>query len=205
MAGAAEPGEVFFPGYAAVVLAGGRSRRLGRDKASVLLGGRRLLDRVLSALAGSFDEVVVVGRAQWAEAPRWVRLFPDEQPGLGPLGGLATGLEVIACGRALVVGCDMPFLDAGVLRALLSQDADAQATVARVSGRPQPLLAVYDRRVGPIARRRLASEDRSLLGLLGGLDVHYVDLETEPWACFSVNTSMDLERAEAHLRRGGGT
>lgn len=202
MVGGVEP--VFFPGYSAVVLAGGRSRRLGSDKASVLLGGRRLLDRVLSALKARFEDVVVVGRAEWeGAAAQRVRFFPDERRGLGPLGGLATALEVIRCERALVVGCDMPFLDVRVFRALLAEDAGAEATVARVGGRPQPLLAVYGRRVGPVARSRLQAEDRSLLGLLRCLDVHYVDLEAEPWACFSVNTPEDLKRAEAHLRRGG--
>ncbi|MCK4299568.1 MAG: molybdenum cofactor guanylyltransferase, partial [Planctomycetes bacterium] len=112
---AGETTEAVFPGYSAVVLAGGRSSRLGVDKASVPVGGRRLLDRVLSVLTNCFADVVVVGRTGSDEACGPVRFVQDETPGLGPLGGLYTGLGVVEHGRALAVGCDMPFINRGVL------------------------------------------------------------------------------------------
>jgi len=181
-------------GHSAVVLAGGKSRRLGTDKAAVKIGGRRLLDRTLALLTGVFDDVVVVGRAAWAEAPADVRLFPDERPGLGPLAGLSTALKLVMHPRALVVGCDMPFLTASAIRELLSHDCDTDATVARADGRSQPLLAVYDRRIGAVIDRLLASGERSLTALLSHIDVHYVELTT-PGACFSVNTPEQLAQA----------
>jgi len=187
-----------------MVLAGGRSSRLGVDKASVPVGGRRLLDRVLSVLTNCFDDVVVIGCTGGSREAKRVRFVEDESPGLGPLGGLYTGLGASEHGRALVVGCDMPFLDADVLQQLLARDGSADATVARTGGRPQPLLAVYDRRVRSVARRLLDSDDRSLMGLLRSLGVQYVDIERGEWACFSINTAEDLERAEEFLRHGGG-
>lgn len=204
MGSAGETTEAVFPGYSAVVLAGGRSSRLGVDKASVPVGGRRLLDRVLSVLTNCFADVVVVGRTGSDEACGPVRFVQDETPGLGPLGGLYTGLGVVEHGRALAVGCDMPFINRGVLEELLAQDGGADATVARMAGRAQPLLAVYDRRVRSVARRVLDSGDRSLMALLRAIDVHYVEIRGNDRVCFSVNTADDLERAEEFLRRGGG-
>jgi len=182
--------------YSAIVLAGGRSTRMGVDKASVRVGGRRLLDRVLSVLADLFDDVVVVGRGPDALAPAGVRFVEDETPGLGPLGGLHTGLGVIRNPRALTVGCDMPFLTAEVVHELLEQDGAADATVAHLEGRAQPLLAVYARRVRPTVARLLASNDRSLMALLRTLNVHYVDIQAHSRACLSINTPEDLRQAE---------
>ncbi len=199
-----ETTEAVFPTYSAIVLAGGRSSRLGVDKASVPVGGRRLLDRVLSVLTDCFADVVVVGRTGWDEACVPVRFVQDETPGLGPLGGLYTGLGVVEHGRALAVGCDMPFINRAVLEELLAQDGGADATVPRTDGRAQPLLAVYDRRVRSVARRVLGTGDRSLMALLRAIDVCYVEIGGGDPVCFSVNTADDLERAEEFLRRGGG-
>ncbi len=204
MGSAGETTEAVFPGYSAVVLAGGRSSRLGVDKASVPVGGRRLLDRVLSVLTNCFADVVVVGRTGWDEACGPVRFVQDETPGLGPLGGLYTGLGVVEHGRALAVGCDMPFINRGVLEELLAQDGGADATVARTGGRAQPLLAVYDRRVRSVVGRLLASEDRSLMELLRTISVRYVDLAVTD-ACFSVNTPEELRQAKQMAREEGGT
>ena len=190
--------------YSAVVLAGGKSRRMGVDKASVLVGGRRLLDRVLSVLTGLFDDVVVVGRSEWSADLGSVCSVADETPGLGPLGGLYTGLGVIDRERALVVGCDMPFITGEVLQELLSRDGESEATVARMAGRAQPLLAVYDRRIRPVVGRLLASEDRSLMNLLRTISVEYVDLAVGD-ACFSVNTPQELRQAKQLAREEGGT
>ena len=201
---AGETTEAVFPGYSAVVLAGGRSSRLGVDKASVPVGGRRLLDRVLSVLTNCFADVVVVGRTGSDEACGPVRFVQDETPGLGPLGGLYTGLGVVEHGRALAVGCDMPFINRGVLEELLAQDGGADATVARTGGRAQPLLAVYDRRVRSVVGRLLASEDRSLMELLRTISVRYVDLAVTD-ACFSVNTPEELRQAKQMAREEGGT
>jgi molybdopterin-guanine dinucleotide biosynthesis protein A len=191
-------------GHSAIVLAGGRSRRMGVDKASVRIGGRRLLDRVLSVVTGLFDDVVVVGRAEWTDAPGAVRFAEDDFPGRGPLGGLYTGLGLVAHERALVMGCDMPFITAEALRELVSHDGEADATVARTDGCPQPLLAVYDRRVRPVVGRLFTSDDRSLMNLLSTISVEYVDL-ADAGACLGVNTPEELREANRRFREEGGT
>jgi len=188
--------------YSGVILAGGQSSRLGVDKAAVLIGGRTLLERALSALRPFCDDLLVVGRTSWPEVLPGVRFAADEKPGLGPLGGLCTALGLIRHARALVVGCDMPLLTEDTMRELLGQDGAEQATVARTHGRPQPLLAVYDRDLRPLLRRQLDSQDRSLMSLLRAVSVRYVDLSA-PQACLSVNSPEQLEEARRLARERG--
>lgn len=129
----------------AVVLAGGESRRMGRDKAVLSVGGRELLDRVLEAARGAARRVVVAAgrdvdrraedlrRYGWAEeapvggAPAFARedalatVIPDSRPGRGPLAGLEAALLRARPGRAWVLACDLPYVDSAVGAALLAR------------------------------------------------------------------------------------
>ena len=88
-----------------VVLAGGASRRMGRDKAEIRFDGRSLLERTCAVLRGVFEEAICVGRAD--EVSRMaVRCVPDERPGMGPLGGLETALVETSTAWVFVVACD---------------------------------------------------------------------------------------------------
>jgi molybdopterin-guanine dinucleotide biosynthesis protein A len=145
---------------------------------------------------------VVVGRAGWPGAPAVVR-FVEDTPRRGPLSALYTGLGVIERQRTLAVGCDMPFISPELLRRLVAGDGAASATVVRTGAQVQPLLAVYHRGVRPVIGRLLASGERSLMALLGAIDVRYVDLGAGERSALSINTPEDLQRAEELLRTGG--
>lgn len=129
--------------YDAVVLAGGGGRRLGGvDKPSLTVGGRTLLDRVLSACADA-DTTVVVGPRRAVHRPvAWVR---EQPPGGGPLAALDAGLAHTRAETVLVLSADLPFVDAPTVHALLRARADEPGCEGAVlhDGRDQPLLAVY--------------------------------------------------------------
>jgi molybdopterin-guanine dinucleotide biosynthesis protein A len=192
----------------AVVLAGGRSRRMGRDKASLPFGDETLLQRVVRLVAPRVAEVVVVGHGA-ATLPATVRVVADQVEGEGPLAGLVTGLDAIASPRAVLVACDMPLLVAPVISRLLSLHFDADACVPRINGVPVPTCAVYAARVAPIARQRLASGDRSMRGLLGELAVRWVegeelrDVDPELLSFRDCDTPEDYAAALALLRAHG--
>ncbi|HEX5370591.1 MAG TPA: molybdenum cofactor guanylyltransferase, partial [Dehalococcoidia bacterium] len=99
---------------AAIILAGGRSTRLGRDKASEVLLERTLLQRAIDAFAGLAEEYVVVRAAGQAlpqvEAQGTLRIVEDAYPQTGPLGGIYTGLDTMQTTHAVVVACDLPLL-----------------------------------------------------------------------------------------------
>jgi molybdopterin-guanine dinucleotide biosynthesis protein A len=156
--------------YAAVVLAGGASRRMGRDKLAEAVGGLPLLTRAVSACAaGGADPLVVVGPAR-PDLPVPVVWAREEPPGGGPVPALAAGLAAVPADTAyaVVLAGDLPFVtpdDLRALRAALVAAPDAAGALAvDDSGREQPLLSAW--RVGPLRARLREAEP------LAGLPVY---------------------------------
>lgn len=133
-------------GWTGVVLAGGRSSRMGRNKALIEVDGRTLLDRALDLLEPHVQELLVVG-----DPERHGHVGPfvigDDIPGIGPLGGIITAMRYASRDRLLVIACDMPNLTAELLRFLMVNfPPDGHALVPACDGRPEPLAAAYHRR-----------------------------------------------------------
>lgn len=185
-------------GIVAAILAGGRARRMGgAPKALLEVGGRRIVDRQVAVLGPLVDEVLlVVGDAAPYGDVRGVRLVVDRVPGQGPLGGMQAAFGATAAAQLLLVGCDLPFLDAALCTALRDARPDAEAVVPRAGGRPQPLCARYARRVQPLVEARLAAGHRRLLDLVAALDVAWLDLPPGG-ALTNVNTPEDLLAARS--------
>jgi molybdopterin-guanine dinucleotide biosynthesis protein A len=152
------------PGCAGVVLAGGRSVRMGTPKAALEWHGSTLLHRTVGILARATGGPVVVVRAKGQELPELpgdVRLVDDPREGLGPMQGLAAGLGALAdlAEVAFVSATDMPFLHPAFVRRVLRavQDgADVGLPVAR--GYPQPLAAAYRTALAPLAESLVRDE-----------------------------------------------
>lgn len=157
----------------AVVLCGGRSSRMGRDKAALPFGPETLLARVVRLVQTVTDDVVVVGETTQS-MPDGVRVVNDPVEGLGPLAGLATGLAAVRGERALLLACDMPLLAPALLHRLLALAGDADACVPLVSGVPMTTCAIYTTSVLPPAQASLAAGTRSLRALLEGVAVRWV-------------------------------
>src|SRR5829696_2545556 len=172
------------PAASAIVLAGGRSTRFGRDKLVEPVDGRPLLDHAIDAVSGVVRDVVVVGRhgtASVASAPDaegGLRRVPDPDPYEGPLVALRTGLEHVAEPLALVVAGDMPTLAPAVLRALLrtldaAEGTEAAALVYR--GRRERLpIALRVGAATPAIGRLVGAGERRLGELLEVLLVREV-------------------------------
>lgn len=197
-------------GYDAVVLAGGSARRLGGvDKPAALVGGRRLLDRVLDAVAEA-ERIVVVGPARSTERPvRWVRECP---PGAGPVPALAAGLVAVRAGLVVVLAADLPFLPAVVVRRLLDPlrgaDPPAGSVLLDAGEAPQWLVGCWRTEAlraaitGPPAARP-ASSLRAVMAPLRPVVVGAPVADREgPAAWYDCDTPEDLAKARAWV---GGT
>lgn len=171
---------------------------MGRDKATLTVGGVTLLDHAIRELRRISDDVIVVGRPAHLEA---VRSLPDEVPRSGPVSGLITGLRAAHAPLCVVVACDYPFLEARVLRALTGISPGFDAVVPRIRGVPQPLHAVYQRAILAVAEAYFSDGRRSMRGLLKRLNVRWVSheelarLDPSGQSTLNVNTPADWEEA----------
>jgi molybdopterin-guanine dinucleotide biosynthesis protein A len=132
--------------YAGAVLTGGRSRRFGSDKCGHRYRGRSLLEHALASLDGADERWLVGGPRRDLPGARWI---PDERPGYGALGGVHAALRRAGPPWLAVVGCDMPFLPAGLWPELLRRAGEARLVVPEGPTGLEPLAAVYHRDLMP--------------------------------------------------------
>jgi molybdopterin-guanine dinucleotide biosynthesis protein A len=195
----------------AIVLAGGRGRRMKADKAGLAVGDRTLLEHVLSQLEPNFEEILVsvspgqtIGLEAGYEAGTRFRgkrtairqslkprVIEDETPGLGPLGGILSGLKAAANDACAVVACDIPDIDIPLLRSLAraADEADIAVPVGP-AGHFEPLFAVYRKPVVPEIEALLRSGERSILPLFGRCRTVVVRLKDATWLR-NLNTRED--------------
>ena len=190
-----------------IILAGGRSRRLGRDKAVEPFGGQPLIRRVIERVAPLTDEIVVVvadaarGQALPLDADHRVAL--DIYPDGGSLGGIFSGLSAAANDWGLVVACDMPFLNRRLLEYMLGLRGDCDAVVPRPGAFPEPTHALYSRACLPHIEARLQADDLKISGFFDDVRIRYLEegevrqFDPQLLSFFNVNSPEDLARAHA--------
>lgn len=188
-----------------VILAGGMSRRLGRNKALEPIGGRPLIGRVLERIHPVVGRVSVVvnddQRAQDLQLPGGVCTVVDEHPSTGSLGGIYTGLANATTPWILVVACDMPFLNQQLLRHMLDLRNGADVVVPVIEGRPEPTHAAYSKVCLPHIRKRIESNQFKIIGFFDDVNVtsipqYEVDrIDPDRLSFFNVNTQTDLDKA----------
>lgn len=166
----------------AIVLCGGSSRRMGRDKSSLDFGVETMLGRVVRQLAiqTPVDRIVCVAAIEQTlpELPRGVRVVHDRRPDAGPLEGLATGLSELSMAEAaFVTTCDAPLVAPELPEFLASLLDEHDAVAPRIDGQLYPLTAVYRSKVHEIANRRLADGQRRVIDFVAELNVRYIDDE----------------------------
>lgn len=202
-----------FKDITAVLIAGGRSRRMGVDKRTIELGGITLIERVHRALTRLFHEVLVVGAT--ADDPLLRLGSPvvcDQIPDCATLGGLYTGLLHASHSRVFAVGCDTPFLSGAVMRAIVEFAPKADVVMARLSTGLQPMGAVYSKQCLPHLEAMARSGHLRLqdLSIRQGLSIRYVEEEflrqVDPMlvSFLNVNRPADVELARKLLAQGEG-
>lgn len=159
-----------------VILVGGKSRRMGRDKAFLKVGGIPIFERVLAVFSENFERVVLVGDRKERFAGYNLTVLPDIYPG-SSLGGLYTGLYHAETAYVFVVTCDLPFPNAEVLHYLCSLRNGFDAVVLTTANGYEPLFAVYSKTcLGPI-KALLESGDCCAYAYYPQIRVRYVPYE----------------------------
>lgn len=188
--------------FSGIVLAGGLSKRLGTDKTLLEFGGQTLLGLTVERLSKITSDIVIAcgagPRPGWPDIP--VEYAADRHGGRGPLAGLEAGLRAIANEEAVVVACDMPFLNPNLLRYMVSLLDNHDAVVPVITGRRHALHGAYSRACLPIIEDLLATGG-SMRNLLDRVDAWILPeddvrgMDPDGLSCFNLNSQDDLRLA----------
>jgi len=198
-----------------VILAGGKSRRMGEDKAVLPVGKGEMIARVALVLKQVFPEVLVVGGCRQTGEKLGLRVVQDIIEGCGPLGGIHAALRSISHDRCLVAACDMPFISAPLAAHMVERSAGYDVAVPRRGRFLEPLFAVYTVNCLFAVEELLLAGGRKVTDFFPRVRVKYLDegelgdLADLDAAFFNVNTPLDLEKARwmaggARVQEGGG-
>ena len=188
-----------------VILAGGLSRRLGRDKAVVQVGGIPLICRVINTVSEVAQETVVVvntvERIPELPLPRSVIPVVDIYPDRGSLGGIYTGVSESTKEWSFVFSCDMPFINTDLLQFMFSVKKGFDVVIPLVNGRPEPTHALYNKSCLRHIRQRIEENDLKITNFFETVRVMYINseeldrLDPERKSFFNINTQDDLDLA----------
>lgn len=189
-------------GFSGAILAGGGSRRFGRNKAFALLEGKPLIAHVLDVLRGLFEDIMIVANQPGLYERFDVTVVSDIFKGTGALAGLLTALVHGQNSRCFVVACDMPFLNPSVVRGILRQSEEHDVVLPMVENEPQPLHAVYSKKCIPFIRKGIMRQDLRILDFYPGVSVlrleeaTWRDVDPDRLSFLNINTLDEFHTAE---------
>ena len=192
-----------------VLLAGGKSRRMGADKRYLVVGEQTLLERGLAVLSSIFQEVLVVIAQDSPPLDVDARVVRDLVPDCGSLGGLYTGLTQATTPYIFVVACDMPFLDQAVISQFTSRRTTADIVMAKLAARLHPMHALYGKGCLPAMEQMILARQLKIQEMVShaSLRVRYVTeadlltIDPSGRSFLNVNTPADLEVARSFQAR----
>ena len=192
----------------AFILAGGKSSRMGRDKAFLQLRDETLLAHALKLVGAVAEEVRIVGDA--TKFSPFGRVVEDVYRNRGPLGGIHAALSASSIDLNLMLAVDLPFVDADFLQYLLSRARESTAivTLPRAAGGLQPLCAVYRRPFAEIAEEALRNGRNKIDSLFAKAGTCVIEDDELVRAGFSsemfhnLNTPDDLKKAQSSRHQG---
>ncbi|MCX7683573.1 MAG: molybdenum cofactor guanylyltransferase [Anaerolineae bacterium] len=185
-----------------LILAGGASRRMGRDKAFLELGGRALIELVIVQMATVCAEVLIVAGDVRPYLGLGLPTVQDRFQGAGVLGGLHAGLEAASYELTIAVGCDMPFLNPALLEALIRWSEGFDVVLLRRGTEVEPLHATYRRTCLQPIEEAIQAGERRIISFFDRVRVRYLTpeevrpLDPELRSFFNVNTPEEWQIAQ---------
>ena len=188
-----------------IILAGGKSSRLGRSKALQVIEGKSLIQRVVDRLSILSTEIIIVtahGEAIPCSSAVRIKTVADIYPGKGPLVGIYSGLIASSSPRAIVVGCDMPFLSVGLLEYMTQICSTFDVVVPRIKDKLEPLCAVYSKSCLVPIQELLEQNELRISKLFSMVKIKYIEedklnrFDPAHLSFFNINNQDDLARVK---------
>lgn len=188
---------------AGVILAGGRSSRYGVNKAFVQIEGVSLIERAVRSLRRVFERIILITNTPEEHHFMGLPMHEDLVKGLGPMGGIYTGLEKISEEAGFFVACDMPFINPRLVRYMTQIGKGFDAVVPRVGWMLEPLHALYTRDCLPAIRGLIDSNEYQIVKAFPKIRVRYVDEEEIRSVDRELKSFLNINRPEDLGAAGG--
>jgi molybdopterin-guanine dinucleotide biosynthesis protein A len=192
------PMESHLSGISGIILAGGKSSRYGRNKALVEVDGIRLIERVIRVLEPLFEHLIIITNTPQDYAYLKLPMVEDLIKGLGPLGGVFTGLQTMSEDAGLFVACDMPFLSGELIHHMVDVLEDFDAVVPKVDWKIEALHAIYTKRCIPAIEKLIDNKEYQVIRFFETIRVRYLNreeilnIDPEMRSFFNINTPEEL-------------
>jgi molybdenum cofactor guanylyltransferase len=183
-----------------IILSGGKSSRMGTNKAFLTVDGERLIDRTVRIFRDLFAEVMIVTNTPLEYIDLNIQVVTDIIRGKGSLGGIYTGLFFSSYDHAFAAPCDMPFLNREFIEYMISHRDNYDIVVPGTAAGVQPLHAIYAKRCVPVIRKLLEADKLKITGFYKGFrTLNVEEMEIRPFdpegrIFLNVNTQEDLQR-----------
>jgi len=190
-------------GMTGIILSGGKSSRMGLNKAFLEINGERLIDRTLRQFKELFSEVILVTNEPLLYLDQDVTLITDIYKRKGPLGGLYAGLFYSSFDYAFLCPCDMPYLNTKFIRYMMERVAGYDIVIPETPEGYHPLHAIYSRRCLPTIKSLLMRDRLKMIGCFKGMRVLFIpepvirSYDPEGRMFMNINTQQDLQQALA--------
>jgi molybdopterin-guanine dinucleotide biosynthesis protein A len=189
-----------------VVLAGGKSKRMGLDKASIVIDGKQMIMYVINALREAFSDILIVAKNADDFRVPGVKAIGDCVEGHGPLVGIYSALSVCDTPYCFVVACDMPCADSNLIKWMVTACDGYDIFIPRLGSYLEPLFALYSRRCMAPIRDSLARGDYRVRSIFSKVNIGYADeadvraIDPKLQSFVNINTKEDLYEVTCNVR-----
>jgi len=161
-----------------IILAGGKSSRFGSNKALAKFNDVPLIERVTGVLSSIFKKLIIITNSPLEYSYLKIPLYQDIVKGLGPVGGIYTGLDAIDNDWAFFCACDMPFINDSLVRHIAEVKNGYDAVVPKVDWKIEPLHALYSKKCLPAIKKLIYDEEYQTIKSFNDINVKFIE-ETE--------------------------
>lgn len=191
----------------AIILAGGQSKRMGKDKSSVVFMGETLLDHVVKALKNHplVSQIIVSINKEPEKRLPFADYVFDDVPHLGPLGGILASLKISKNELNFIIACDMPFVNSKAINELVSYADEYDVVVPQNKKGIEPLFGIYKKSCMNIIEVAMKRGDRRVIDFYPDVKVLKIPVDMIKSACpekdfYSINTPEELEKAKSLIK-----
>ncbi|MGD9160410.1 MAG: molybdenum cofactor guanylyltransferase [Desulfobacteraceae bacterium] len=164
-------------GITGIILAGGKSSRFGSNKALAEFNGTPLIERATGVLGRIFKNLMIITNSPLEYSYLKIPLYQDLVKGLGPVGGIYTGLDALDDGWAFFCACDMPFINEGLVRYLAGVKDGFDAVVPKVDWKIEPLHALYSKNCLSAIKELIYKKEYQTIKAFDKINVRFVEEE----------------------------